>query len=177
MSRRPATVVAILISAAVLSGCGTGLQAQNYKPYTPVEGVNVNVGGSTGMAIRNLHVEAPAEGSEFEAGATAYVTGGLINAADRDDALVGAFSAASQGGGILLDGKPVEELPIRAGAAAPFTWALQLEGLTKALSGAEYIDVTLVFRNAGRVTVTIPVFVGDTGLDTREELQNPYGEH
>ncbi len=174
MSRRP--VIAALLSTALLSACGTGLQAKTYQEIGRQDGAVADLGGATGIAVRHLHVEPPASGSALEIDGNASVTGGLVNNGSSADALVGASSEAARDVTLLVDGTPTTEVAIPAGGATPTTWSLSLTGLTRAVHAATYISVTLEFQRAGRVTLQVPVYAGDNGLGDREAAQDPYAE-
>lgn len=177
MSRRPVTAVAVaLLTAAALSACGTGLQAKTYQAVGRTDGAAVDLGGRTGIAVRHLHVEPPASGSVLEAGSTALVVGGLVNGGKADDVLVRATTAAAAATALTVDGVEVTEVAVPSHGTAPAGWAVRLDGLTTGLHVAQSIEVTLEFRNAGRVTLSVPVFAGDNGLADREAAQDPYGE-
>jgi copper(I)-binding protein len=174
VSRRPVSALALLASAALLTGCGTGLEARTYQEIGREDGAVANVGGHTGIQVRNLHVAPPATGGPIEAGSTAFVVGGLVNAASSADALVGGTSDVAGAVQLIVDGTPTTEVAVPAGGAAPQGWALALSGLSQALAPATYVEVTLEFRRAGRVTLQVPVRAGDQGLDQRTPAQDPY---
>ncbi|HUR13373.1 MAG TPA: copper chaperone PCu(A)C [Mycobacteriales bacterium] len=176
MSRRPvsALALALLTSAALLTGCGTGLEARTYQEVGREDGAAASVGGRSGIAIRHLHVAPPSSGQVLEAGATALVVGGLVNNGPSADALVGAASDVAGAVTLLVDGSPTTEVALPAKGAAPQSWALALTGLNRGLPPATYVTVTLEFAHAGRVTLQVPVHAGDQGLDDREEAQDPY---
>jgi len=180
VSRRPvpaAKVVAAVLSVAVLSGCGSGLHAMTYKATGRQDGSSANVGGARGIAVRHLHVAPPAAGSTHDAGGSALVLAGLSNGGDGDDALVSASSPAAASAALTVDGRDVPEVPLVAGRAAPAGFAVRLDGLLDELHVGESVEVTLVFRDAGRVTLTAPLLPGDNGLGEREQAQDPYGAH
>lgn len=181
MSRRTVTVAAALLSAAALSACGSGLQAKTYQSTGRVDGAVADVGGRggsrDGIALRHVHVAPPLEGSAHEAGSTVLVLGGVSNGSTQDDVLVGASSPLATTAVLTVDGVAVPEVPVRAGGTAPAGWAVRLDGLTEALHAAQTIPLTLVFRDAGRVTLAVPVLAGDNGLEERESVQDPYGAH
>jgi copper(I)-binding protein len=171
--RRIATSLVALASAALLAGCGTGLEATTIKETGREDGASTDVGGLNGIAVRRLHVEPGLE-EGHAAGATAYVTGGLVNNSTSADALVGASSDAASSVTLVVDGTPTTQVALPAQGTAPGTWAVALNGLTEELAPASYIRVTLEFQRAGRVTLDVPVEAGDTGLKDREEAQDPY---
>jgi copper(I)-binding protein len=172
VSRRP--VLALLLSAALLSGCGTGLHSRTYREHGRQDGAIANVGGRSGIAVRNVHLTPPATGSTYGVGSTAFLTGGLVNGSGTADALVGATSDVAGAVTLLVDDTPTTEVAIPAHGAATTTWALALSSLTRPVSVATYVTVTLEFRSAGRVTLQVPVFAGDNGLQNRTPEQNPY---
>lgn len=170
---RPVTLAAVVVSAALLSACGTGLEAQTYRESGRLDGANATL---TTLAVRNLHVEAPASGSAHTAGGDAFVVGLIANPGDAADALVSASTDVAAAATLLVDGQPVQSVPVPAGGATPTTWSIALSGLTKELHAGTYISLTLSFGKAERTTVQVPVRAGDNGLSTREAAQNPYGE-
>lgn len=189
MSRRPVTAtkavtkaaakvgVASLLSAAALSGCGVGLNSTTYQETGRVDGTVANVGGREGIAVRHLHVAPPAEGTVHEPGSTALVLAGLSNSGTEDDALVAATTPAATAAVLTVDGAQVDEVAVPAGSRADSGWAVRLDGLTTGLHVAQSIELTLVFRDAGRITLTVPVLPGDNDLDERHPAQDPYGGH
>ena len=183
MSRRPVTLpvsrpVSLAVAAlcvAAVSACGTGQHATTYKELGRMDGAIADVGGSDGVHVRNLHVEGPVSGSEIAAGGTALVTGGLGTAGPDADALVGATTDAAATATLTVGGAPVTSVPIPARSTAPADWGVQLTGLTAPLRAASYIEITLVFQRAGRITLQVPVHAGaDNGLGERTPEQDPY---
>ena len=75
---------------------------------------------------------------------------------------------------LLVDGTPTAEVAVPANGAAPTTWAVAFTDLRRPLAVTEYVPVTLEFQRAGRVTLQVPVFAGDNGLQDREPEQDPY---
>ena len=171
MSRR--SLSALVVSAALLAGCGTGLHSRTYQEHGREDGASADLGGSTGVAVRDVHVAPPASGVH-EAGSTAFVTGALVNRGTSTDALIGASSDVAGSATLLVDGTPTTEVAIPAGGTAPTTWSIALSQLSTALPPAAYVPVTLEFQRAGRVTLQVPVYSGDNGLTTRETEQEPY---
>ena len=176
MSRRPVTAATVLVSAALLSACGTGLHSRTYQESGREDGAVADLGGRTGVAVRHLHITPPPSGSAHGTGSLAFVTGALVNNGTSADALVGASSDVAGAVTLLVDGTPTTSVAIPGLGAAPTTWSLALIGLTRDLVAATYVPVTLEFQRAGRVTLQVPVLAGDNGLSTREEAQDPYAE-
>lgn len=166
LSRRPAA--AALFAVVLASGCGTGLHARTYQEQGREDGAAANVGGSNGIAVRNLHLE--------QTGGFVLVTGGLVNNGNQPDTLLGATTDAASGVDLTVDGSSVPSVDIPPLGAAPQGWALDLSGLTSQLTPATYIGVTLEFAHAGRITLQVPVSPGDTGLAQRTPEQDPNGE-
>ncbi|MCW2601021.1 MAG: LpqE protein [Frankiales bacterium] len=171
MSRRPVTVAALALSAAVLSACGTGLQAQTYKETGSENGASTTFGG---VAVRNLHVTPPPTGSVITTASQAVLSGVLINESAAEDSLVRASSDAAGTATLMEGAKPATSVSIPP--ASPVTVSITLSGLTKELRAGDYVTVTLEFSSAGRTTLQVPVRAGDNGLITRPTQQDPYGE-
>ncbi|HUR51760.1 MAG TPA: copper chaperone PCu(A)C [Mycobacteriales bacterium] len=176
MSRRPVSLVTLVLSAAVVAGCGTGLEAQTYTETGRQDGAFASVGGRTGVSVQRLQISGPASGSALAVGDTAFLKGGIANNGSTADALVGASSDLAASTTLLVDGTPVQEVPLRAQGIAPAGWAVALTGLTREAHVGSYIDVTLDFQRAGRLTVRVPVEAGDNGLSQRTPEQDPYAE-
>lgn len=169
-------VAAIALSAVLASGCGTGLHAVTYTEHGREDGATANLGGLTGIAIRNLHILPPTSGLVIPVGATAEVTGGLVNDGAEPDALIGASSDAAGSVQLTLAGTPTSSVPLPPQDAAIQDWTLVLSNLNRPLLAATYVNVTLDFQRAGRITLQVPVRPGDSGLASRTPEQNPYAE-
>lgn len=164
--RRPA--LAAVVCVALLSGCGTGLQAQTYKARSGGSTVGKTFGG---LALRGLAIDVNAT----DASAPPQLTGVIVNDGTEDDQLVGATSSAASSVQFLSQsGAPVLNLP--AGRGSGTDWALQLEGLRAPLLPGTFVEVELQFAKAGRTTVSIPVRTTDNGLKDRKAAQDPYHE-
>lgn len=170
-----AVPAALLSSALLLAGCGTGLQATTYtKERSPRDFDDRSIAD---LEVRNLGITPPSTGIAFHVGDSAVLTGTVVNTGDTDDALVGVESDIAGSVSLLVEGPgnaANPEVPIPAGGDAG-SWAARLTGLTKDLHVGQYVTVTLVFAHAGRLTdLQVPIRIGDTGLSSREEAQDPY---
>lgn len=173
-ANRLLTVPAAVVSAAVLSACGTGLEAQTYKPSGRFDGASTTL---QTVAVRNVYVQPPKVGSTIQASGQAVVLGVIVNPSNTADALIGASSDVAANAVLQDDGKPVTSVPLPGGGASASTWSIALSGLTRTLHVGEYISVTLVFENAERTTLQVPVRAGENGLETRPHARDPYGVH
>jgi hypothetical protein len=158
IARRGCTSLLLAIGLLLVSGaCGQDVQTN--RPYTPAEGVNIDVGDPANpdkvVHVRNLLIIswAPGEG----------VVSASIVTEDRD-----ALTAVS-GAPIKVDG--TDGAPFTA--TIPNTVSLA-NGLQVVLTDQEPItvkspdlmagldaDVTLAFQNAGEVTVRVPIVDGN----------------
>jgi copper(I)-binding protein len=163
------SVTALVLSAAAVSACGTGLEAQTYKATGRQDGTNAV---AQSLAVRNLHVVGPAFGSTHKD--QAVVTGFIANPSDTPDAVVSASTDVATGVELREADKPVPSIPVPARGASTSTWSILLTGLTRQLHAGEYVSLTLTFEKAERITVQVPVRAGDNGLETRPEARNPY---
>ena len=155
---RGGTSLLLVIGLLLVSGaCGQNVQTN--RPYTPAEGVNIDVGDPANpdkvVHVRNLLITSwgPGEG----------VVSGTIVTDDRD-----ALTAVS--------GTPIK---VDATEGAPFTATIPntvslANGLPVVLTDQEPItvkspdlmagldaSVTLAFQNAGEVTLRVPVVDGN----------------
>jgi copper(I)-binding protein len=174
VSRRPVTVLAAVLSAAALAGCGTGLHAKTYQEHGREDSARTEQGA---IAVRNVYAEAPASGDTLTQGGTAVLHGTFVNTGSSADALVGAASDAAASAQLQLDAKPATSIPLPAGQAAAGDVTVVLQGLSRDVHVGEYVTVVFTFQNAGRTEqVQVPLRTGDSGLQDRTPAQDPYGE-
>lgn len=164
-------LAALLVSAVLLSACGTGLQAHTYSQTGRQDGVSQDL---ETVLVRNLQVQpAPTDDPEFPQD-IAGVTGALVNTGDRADSLVSVTSPIATDVVLVQGDQQVESISIPAGGTAG-EWFAVLEGLSEPLKSATYVDVTLEFTNGGRTTLSVPVQLNVPDLEDREVHQEPYG--
>ena len=173
MSLLSSRLVAVAASAALLSGCGTGLYAHTYQQTGRSDGTSRDL---ETLALRNLHILPPASGDTHLPGSDAVLTGALVNKGEQADTLTSVTSPAAATVTLTQAGKPVSIVQIPAGGTAG-EWTAVLTGVTEPLRAGTYVSVTLTFTSGGRTTLTVPVRLGDgqSGLEDREVHQEPYG--
>jgi copper(I)-binding protein len=170
-----------LLSSALLSGCGVGLQAQTYKETGRNDGSSVDL---ESVLVRNLHIEPPTSGNTLAAGGDAVLTGTLASRDKATDTLTSVTSPAAASVTLAAGAAPAVPrfgggpvgLDVPAGGALT-DWTATLTGLAQPLRAGEYVTVTLTFANAGQTTLRVPVHSGDGDLGNREVIQPPYGSH
>jgi copper(I)-binding protein len=176
-------VAALLLTSALLSGCGVGLHSQTYKETGRGDSSSVDL---ESVLVRNLHIEAPLSGSTLAAGSDAVLTGTLASKGKATDTLTSVTTDAAttvvlQPGGFGTDpgfprfGEGSSVVAVPAGGHAS-EWRAVLQGLTEELRSGEYVSVTLSFRDAGQTTLRVPVHIREGDLENREVIQHPYGE-
>lgn len=159
-SGRRLVASAALLASGLLVMTGCGMEVQTNQPYTPAEGVNVDV-TNTGNAnevvhVRNLGIISRGVGEGI-------LSGTLVGSGP--DALTGVTGAATK-----LDGAKGSALtatlasPVELGAETlvvltSVTPLITFESpdLTPGLTA----ELTLQFRTAGEVTVQVPVLNGE----------------
>jgi len=152
--------VAVLLSLALLGvAAACGMDVQTNQPYTPAEGINVDVGDPSDpesvVSVRNLLIvsKAPGEGVVSASLVTdgrdqlTGITGVPIKADGSDGApftasIPNTVSLANGLQVVLTDGTPVM---VKSADIAP--------GLSA--------TVTLTFQSAGEVTLKVPVMDGN----------------
>jgi len=141
--------IAVLLPA--LAGCEAGLNAPTLEFHPASSGVSTTVNGIT---VDNLFVLGAPVGSALPAGGRAGVF--LAIEAENGDRLVAvsapgtASSVKLAGGSINLPAQTLVDL----GGPVP---QMVLTGLANPLSGGETVQLTLVFADAGAVTLGVPV--------------------
>ena len=146
------TIAAAIVAIPALTGCAAGVNAETTRPFDTTDGTSANFHG---IAIRDMFVLGPAAGGTLPAGQSASLFVALVNDGKADRLI--AASAPGTASSVTIRGGAVN---LRAGQAALLTGPaprLILQRLTKPLTGGGSIPVTLVFQNAGAVTLSVPV--------------------
>ena len=142
---------AIAVLLPTLAGCEAGLNAPTLAFHPASPGVSTTVNGIT---VDNLFVLGAPVGSALPAGGQAGIF--LALEAENGDRLL-SVSAPDTASEVKLTGGPVD-LPAQTlvdlGGPVP---QLVLSGLTNPLGGGETVQLTLVFAQAGAVTLGVPV--------------------
>jgi hypothetical protein len=152
--------VALLLATGLLfatGACGTG--AQTLRPYTPAEGINLDVGNPADFKnvvhVRNLLIISKTPGQGVLS-ATIVTDGrdeltGVTGSAIKIDGTVGApFTATSTNTVSFANGAPIV---LTDGAPIAVNSPDLAAGLTA--------NVTLQFRNAGEASAVVPVVDGN----------------
>jgi hypothetical protein len=153
-------IAALLLAVGLLLTTGAcGTDAQTLRPYTPAEGINLDVGNpldpKSVVYVRNLLIISKAPGRGVLS-ATLLTDGRdqlteVTGTAIKVDGTVGApFSASLANTVSLANGAPIvltDGTPI----------AVNSPDLAAGLSA----NVTLQFRNAGEATAVVPVVDGN----------------
>ncbi len=152
MTRTPRRL-ALAAGAALLllTGCGTGLQAQTYLEKSTAESTNDAIGF---LAIRNLAVLGPPVGTAWPAGSDAAAKITVVNEGGEEDRLLTASTPAAAAVRVVGPSPTLTVPPL--GTSAPGS-GLSLEGLTADLPGGTYIEMTLSFERNGSKTMLVPV--------------------
>ncbi len=159
---RPALAGGALASALVLTGCGSGQDAQTYEPRYLADGLSVDYNAGA-IAVRNVSIRPPAEGAVYEEGSDALVTLTIVNPTQEPDSLIGASSPVAAS--VDIAGAP-DPLVVEGGASSPNGFNLVLRDLSRELATAEYVEITLDFERGGSVTMNVPVEI--TGEEPEE---------
>ena len=165
---RPAMVVGFGVTL-LLSGCGTGQVTETASQQSAAPGAQGQVGP---IAVRNALITYP-EGGEhyYRSGSDAPITLTIVNTGDSEDELTSVTSPAAQS--VQIEGQ--RGLPpqhtLRAVAPTKSTGPTQssdqnltqgqirivLDGLTEDVRPGRTVSVTLLFRQAGELTLQVPV--------------------
>lgn len=131
-----------------------GMDVQTTQPYTPGDGVNVNVGAGARVQVRNLLIISGQPGQGI-------LAAGL--SANQPDALTAVSGTASalDGSGTPLTGTVAQPLEVGPGELVLLTQRAPIEVRSPALAAGLTAQVRLEFREAGAVTVRVPVMDAD----------------
>ena len=145
-------VGALALLAPAIAGCEAGNDAPTLEYHAASSGSQTVFHG---IKITNVFVLGAPSGSTVPAGQSASLFLSLYNSGDTSDKLVSA--SATGASSVTLDGGTV---------ALPSNTAVNLTGpqpsavlknLSKPLTAGGYVPVTLVFQQAGAVTLQVPV--------------------
>jgi copper(I)-binding protein len=146
-----AGALALLMTA--VSGCEAGNGAPTLEFHAASGGAQTTVNG---IMITNVFVLGAPSGSTLPAGSSASLFMSLFNDGATGDALVSA-SAANAAASVTLAGGTVavpSQIPVNLTGPQP---SAVLKNLSAPLVSGGYVKVTLQFKNAGPVTMQVPV--------------------
>jgi len=155
---RRATIAGVAALVPVLAGCEAGNNAPTDQWHQPTTGASATLdsGRSGQIAIRNVFVlGASADDRSLPAGSSAGLYFALVNTGALDRLV--SVSAPGAARSVRLPGNGVTlrvDQPVMLTGPAP---GVVLDGLVRSLTGGQYVRVTMDFRRAGKVTLTVPV--------------------
>lgn len=170
---RLSAVAAGLVTAVALAGCGTGQISQTANQEPAVNGTG---GVLNNLSLRNVRIQAEQTGEAIQVGQTADLMFVVSNQSpDSNDELTGVKTdigkvawpgaKAVPASGMLIVGTP-------SGAdVAPMNALQKLHGenvrtgtatvaLSKSISNGLTYDVTFTFKQAGSITLPVPISAG-----------------
>jgi copper(I)-binding protein len=153
---RRACAVAAVALIPVLAGCEAGSDAPVLHWHPPTNGASATIHVGRGeIAIRNAFILGGVPNFTLPAGSSAGMFVGLVNTGPRDrlirvSAPGTATSVTLPTGGVLLER---DQSALLTGPAPD----LVLTGLRRSLTSGTYVPVLLTFKNAGTVSLDLPV--------------------
>ena len=150
--RSAATLLAI---ALLLVGAACGMEVQTTNPYTPADGINVDVGEQGQVKVRNVMILSRADGQGF-------LSASLV--ADERDALTAVSAVPVKADG--SDGAPLavsipDPVALGNGTLVVLTDRAPITLTGPDLKAGLEVKVVLQFTTAGQVSLTIPVLDGN----------------
>ena len=145
-----AGALALLVPA--IAGCEAGNGAPTLEFHAASAGAQTVVNG---IRITNVFVLGAPSGSTLPAGSSASLFMSLFNDGTTPDTLEGATAAGAAS--VTLDGGTValpSQTPVNLTGPQP---SAVLTNLSAPLSSGGYVKVVLQFKNAGPVTLQVPV--------------------
>ncbi len=157
-----ARIVACCAAALALAGCGAGQLAQTSSEVSAVDGTSGNVGHF--IALRNVLLPyPPSQTGTYPAGSTVPVVLTIVNQGDQPAELVAVTSPAGQvqvlGATQIPGGSKVISTAGSAGPTSPLVVGeLRIVlTITQPLHAGLATPITFRFRNAGAVTLPVPM--------------------
>jgi copper(I)-binding protein len=153
---RRACAVAAVALIPVLAGCEAGSDAPVLHWHPPTNGASATIHVGRGeIAIRNAFILGGVPNVTLPAGSSAGMFVGMVNTGPRDrlirvSAPGTATSVTLPTGGVLLER---DQSALLTGPAPD----LVLTGLRRSLTSGTYVPVLLTFKNAGTVSLDLPV--------------------
>lgn len=166
--RSPRKVLATAVLAAVavltLAACGAGQITGTSTQQPAIAGSN---GAAGVLLVRDVQLAYPDNGTnQYPAGADAAMKLTIVNEGSTQDTLVSVTTPAARE--VTVEGN--REIPgnFAVRVVAPETTGaasqpgfgelrMKLVGLTRSIRAGQNVDVTFLFRNAGEVTVPVPI--------------------
>ena len=145
-----AGALALLVPA--IAGCEAGNGAPTREFHAASAGAQTVVNG---IRITNVFVLGAPSGASLPAGSSASLFLSLFNDGATADTLVSASAAGASS--VTVNGAPValpSEIPVNLTGPQP---SAVLNNLSAPLDSGGYVKVTLQFKNAGPVTLQVPV--------------------
>lgn len=148
----------LLVLGLLLASTGCGMHVQTNEPYTPADGINIDVGGpgtASVVHVRNLMIISRKPGS-------GVLSGSLVG--DSRDSLTEVSGIALKMDG--SDGAPftatiTDTVSLGNGALVVLTDRAPIPVTSADLAPGLTARVTLRFENAGETTLRIPVVDGN----------------
>jgi copper(I)-binding protein len=167
---RPRRLIVLAVAALIplLTGCEAGNNAPTNDWHQPTEGASATFGD---IFVRNVFVLGPAIGEQLNAGQSAGLFFAIFNTGAPDRLI--SISASSAAKSVTLQGGTVRVPTNRAILLTGPAPKAILNSLTRPLSGANAIRVTMTFQNAGQVTLSVPVVPMARYFDTFSPAPTP----
>jgi copper(I)-binding protein len=143
---------ALALLAPAIAGCEAGNGAPTLEFHAASAGTQTIVNG---IRITNVFVLGAPSGSTLPSGSSASLFLALFNDGNTADTLESASAVGA--GSVTLAGAPLalpSETPVNLTGPQP---SAVLNNLSAPLASGGYIPVTLQFKNAGPVTLQVPV--------------------
>jgi copper(I)-binding protein len=160
---RAATMGVLLLSPVALSACSAGQVTQTATQERDKTGAQAQVGDLT---LRQVRLEDP-RGDSYDAGDDADLLLAIVNTGEDTDTLVGVegegFADAEIAGGRI-------EIPRDSTVfvGEDDDADVRLMDLDDSLTTGQYLEITLIFENAGEITVPATVATAEDSEERGE---------
>nr|WP_205831065.1 copper chaperone PCu(A)C [Microbispora sp. CL1-1] len=142
-----------------MAACGAGFDANTNAPYAPNEAGVLYDGdgpdkayGKNGVMIPQAFILGPDSGQQLAEGGSAPLYLTLLNSTGTDDQLTSIVPEEQKATSVNVQ-SPIDLQP----GVLVKTPGVTVDGLKTALRGGESIKLSLQFKNAGDISLTVPV--------------------
>ncbi|WP_116449358.1 hypothetical protein [Blastococcus litoris] len=173
--RRHRLAAVALAAACTVTACATDQPLADEGKEVEGGAVGPDAMVTEDLSVLQVQIEYPEDG-EYEEGEDASLFLGVANTGTTDDDLLDVRGPDFTDAAIVVDGEPgtirvAEDDNVYVGAEGAPT--ITLLGLERSLRSSQSIPVTLVFEDAGEVTLDVPVAASGQEPESPFDFEDP----
>lgn len=161
----PTTMALMVAATLTISGCAAGQYSQTAEQVAAIDGANGTIGDLTVLNARL----APTDGEDYPAGSSARVLLWISNDSINPDTLSGVSTPAAKS--VKITGDALVPAQTLADFATDTGTKVVLTGFVQDQYYGVSIPMTFAFKNAGSLTLNIPIEVPAERSGSRETIE------